>query len=723
MSKAHPHPLFPTYWILIFLLIPLAVSAQPIATLDVMYSTDGGATFDEMVTLDYGQTFLVRMVFDNTGDATGTSAAITTSLPAGFELVNNSTRICLEPGVGETVCSTDAGMGGAVNEGVVWSGQDLTIAPSAGFFGDSTGSTSGSLEIGRKRFLNLHECHYFDGGFDRFFINGHPDIAGTNVSNAADGQIACAAVLGGYAEAGSTVSVFDLLGFRYLNYHECHYLFGADHIYLNGTDAAGTNTSNAADGGAVCAPTAGAHILLANDVQIRNLDMLGKRYINLHDCRYSTPGDQVVFNARGEVDTNTSTEADMAAVCDPTTGVYTLAAGGAGLTVLDLLDATRGGGYVEFEVTPLADGDYDLMTSLSLAETGPATDNGMITVHPKIVPGPLPSIDLQLASCSQNFGDTVVAAEGEIVTARIYFDNAGDLPGTDAAISTDLPAGFSLVPGSTRVCLEPSAGETVCNDDPGMGGAIDEASVWSGTSLSISPSAGLHGEPTGATSGLLEMGRTRYLNLHECHYYNGFNDRFFINTDPTIAGTDLSDTAQTNVDAMCEPMVSGYSLVSSLVTSLDLMANRYVNIHECQYEFFFADRIFINDDDLVGTNASNAQDSTAVCAPTAGSHNNLPGESGVGSLDLYGQRYLNLHECIYQNLGDVVVQNATDASGSNASTIQDAVPDCAASTGLHSLTGSSLLSLDMLDITRGQGYVEFQMTVEAGPVTRRRPSP
>ena len=194
--------------------------AQPLATLDVLLSDDGGATFGNNVTVEQGDTLRVRLHFDNTGDAPGTSSSLTTTLPSGLSRVGSSTRICIQPTEGETICSTDTGMGGAVNEGLVWSGQSLSIAPSAGFFGDSTGSTSGTLEIGRKRYLNLHECHYFDGTTDRFFINGNPAVAGTNVGNTADAAAACIGVMGGHALAGAAVGTFDLLGFRYLNYHE-----------------------------------------------------------------------------------------------------------------------------------------------------------------------------------------------------------------------------------------------------------------------------------------------------------------------------------------------------------------------------------------------------------------------------------------------------------------------------------------------------------------------
>ena len=49
------------------------------------------------------------------------------------------------------------------------------------------------------------------------------------------------------------------------------------------------------------------------------------------------------------------------------------------------------------------------------------------------------------------------------------------------------------------------------------------AAVWSGRTLTISSTAGLFSQGTGHTSGVLAMGKTRYLNLDDCTYYNGLD--------------------------------------------------------------------------------------------------------------------------------------------------------------------------------------------------------
>src|SRR6185503_5938263 len=125
-----------------------------------------------------------------------------------------------------------------------------------------------------------------------------------------------------------------------------------------------------------------------------------------------------------------------------------------------------------------------------------------------------------------SWSTTPTVAPGGTLLARLYYanDTTGAIAG--AQLATTLPAGFSLVAGSTRVCLNPStttptspsAAELACNTDAGQSGAIAEGAVWSGSGLTISPTAGLFGQSASDTSGVLAMGKFRYVNLHQCGY-------------------------------------------------------------------------------------------------------------------------------------------------------------------------------------------------------------
>lgn len=140
------------------------------------------------------------------------------------------------------------------------------------------------------------------------------------------------------------------------------------------------------------------------------------------------------------------------------------------------------------------------------------------------------------------------------------------------------------------------------------------------------------------------------------------------------------------------------------------MGKRWLNLHECQYHFFFFDRIVLNATAAAGSNTSNSEDGEPVCAPAAGSHSLLPEESWAAGIDLRGRRWLNLHECFLRSGDDYVSINAGDGVGSNASNSEDHVAVCPASSGSHTLEDASVLPIDLLDNTRGRGFVEFLVT-------------
>jgi hypothetical protein len=132
--------------------------------------------------------------------------------------------------------------------------------------------------------------------------------------------------------------------------------------------------------------------------------------------------------------------------------------------------------------------------------------------------GAAPSITLEYSTDGGTTWSTApTVSAGGTVLARVYYtnDTTGAIDGTQ--VSTSLPSGFVLVPGSTRVCLNPSttnptspdSTELACNTDADQGGAIADSAVWSGGTLNISPTAGLFGQSSGATSGVLAMGKTR----------------------------------------------------------------------------------------------------------------------------------------------------------------------------------------------------------------------
>jgi hypothetical protein len=334
------------------------------------------------------------------------------------------------------------------------------------------------------------------------------------------------------------------------------------------------------------------------------------------------------------------------------------------------------------------------------------------------------------------WSDTVTAQRGDTVTARLFYDTTKDSTVTGASLTTQIPDGFTYVPGSTRNVLAPGS-----NVATGAVGAETKAaavadSVWSGDQLQVSPSAGFNGESNASQSGVLRNGVKRYLNLDECDYmYNGVHgNRYVINAygaGQFATGTNVSNNRDTA--ATCGGGGSGWALYGGTVTSLDLLGNRYVNLNECDYRLAGDDysRWVINNGQGGAwggsTNASNTIDGAAGCGPAGNDGNNEWSlrASTTSALDLLGNRYVNLHECDYVETGGASNANrfVTNRPGADAfatGTSTSPTPSASASCGVGgsgwSFNSGSLTVLDLLDTARGQGFVEFAFTSEVpGP--------
>src|SRR5690606_21666264 len=115
-------------------------------------------------------------------------------------------------------------------------------------------------------------------------------------------------------------------------------------------------------------------------------------------------------------------------------------------------------------------------------------------------------------------------------------------------------------------------------------------------------------------------------------------------------GTNTSNSADSS--ASCEGSLSGgYYVSGQNVEPIDLLGNRYLNLHECQVSNG-RDSVTYNVTTPnwigVGTNASNSADTTPAC------ENNLPGNyviqgQTVQALDIVRDHYFTLHACQASN--------------------------------------------------------------------------
>lgn len=740
-----------------------AVNAAPSAS--VVYSSDGGITWNASPTVKSGQELIARHYFNNDSTGNVTDARMSTALPAGFTRVPGSTRTCLNPGTtnpvnpaSELVCNSDAGQGGAISESSVWSGSNLAIAPNAGLYGEATNATTGLMAAGKKRYLNLHQC-LRNAGFQYITvaINDPPAAdwyAGTKTSNTADSNYNCGTNTGGWAlhTTISSVQNLDLLGKRYLNLHQCLNYYsdanGTRYITtLTNTPAAtgwaaGTNTANTANTTVNCGTSGWTLHTGISDVQA--LDILNNRYVNLHEClRVHTSGWYLSAfindppTTAWRTGTHASNTPDTALTCPDIAGWPTHSTL-SDFQVLDTLDTNRGQGFVEYKIIAPAvtsTQTFNQTATLTGTSTGNPTANGTLTVEP----------DVQLVYSVDGGAtwttDPKVDA-GANLRVRLFSHNKRDATATSARFATALPAGFTRVPGSTRVCLSPGttvathiSNDRLCNTDAGQGGAINEAAVWSGNNLTISPTAGLYGQPTNATAGFLAAGKNKYLNLHQCVRYIDptILDWITVAIDDPIAGdwyagTNASNTADSARD--CGSVASWPAQPSiSDVQNLDLFGKRYVNLHQCAHYYPDATNgnrwiTTLTKDPAAtnwatGTNTANTTDSAVSCATPGGGWVAYTPFINVQSLDMLTNRYINIHECnryqgsptVYTSLFIANPPGTAWRTGTKVSNTPDATLDCPAVGGWTNHPSlSDFQVIDTLDINRGQVFVEFEMT-------------
>lgn len=417
------------------------------------YSTDGGATWSATATVDAGDDVLVRQWYDNTGSASETGASVRTTVPAGFTLQGGSTQVCLNPSTSNpTTPNASEERCAASNQGAVWSGSSLQISPSAGFYGESNGSTTGMTAFGRKRYLNLHQCVWNDATGtsvpDRTTTltdagsNAAWD-AGSNVSNTAATSAVCGAGTAPWTPASllDGAAAYDLLGNRYFNLHQCNWhrtdtpnqdLFSAmTDVSDNPVWHTGSNSSNTADASLVCGAGNFSYVTSPATQGVQALDLRDRRYLHINQCVYRdtdvleriTHVVNTQSNAAYRTGTTTSNSASLSLSCGTGDPKHALVANMSGTATFDLLDTARGAGYVEYALTAPAtpsptacagafagteaftqDGTYQS------DQTSTATSTGNLTVDFSALSDPCPTDPIP--TVDPLVGGALVAAAG-----------------------------------------------------------------------------------------------------------------------------------------------------------------------------------------------------------------------------------------------------------------------------------------------------------------------
>ncbi|MFI0976253.1 hypothetical protein ACH4SP_04385 [Streptomyces sp. NPDC021093] len=212
----------------------------------------------------------------------------------------------------------------------------VVAAAVAGAIGLTLGTTAVAEQPGvqpAERYLNLHQCVYVGSG--GHYTNVLPNTAntafntGTNISSTPDSALSCSPGGGGWkpAPANSAVKDFDLTAGRYLNMHQCVYFSAGQHYTAvlpntpNVNFNTGTNVSDTADTKLNCAPGGGGWRLLLANSAVKSFDLANNRYLNLHQCVWTSSGQYYMGllpnspNTNFNTGTNASQTADTALNC------------------------------------------------------------------------------------------------------------------------------------------------------------------------------------------------------------------------------------------------------------------------------------------------------------------------------------------------------------------------------------------------------------------------
>ncbi|UQI45181.1 hypothetical protein M1P56_12895 [Streptomyces sp. HU2014] len=221
----------------------------------------------------------------------------------------------------------------------------VAAAAVAGAIGLTLGSTAVAEQPRARpaeRYLNLHQCVYVGSG--GHYTNVLPNTAntafntGTNASSTPDTALSCGPGGGGWspAPANSAVKAFDLTAGRYLNVHQCVYFSAGQHYTAvlpntpNVNFNTGTNVSNSADTKLNCASGGGGWRLLLANSAVESFELADNRYLNLHQCVWTSSGMYYMGllpntpNANFNTGTNASRTADTALSCRAGGGGWTL---------------------------------------------------------------------------------------------------------------------------------------------------------------------------------------------------------------------------------------------------------------------------------------------------------------------------------------------------------------------------------------------------------------
>ena len=174
----------------------------------------------ETLTVAPGDYITVRLRYSNTSPISATNGVISDSLPdSKFTFIPGTLKNCL---VNSNTCAT-------LNDGL-FTGSNLVLNPSSGYYGSSTSSASGNLELGKNLYLHNTVCS--QSAKSESFIQ--------SVDNSTLFVPNCSQLNGGSFVTSS--NNFSLLGQRYLHQTVCNQTGGDKENFVQAVNNSATFT-------------------------------------------------------------------------------------------------------------------------------------------------------------------------------------------------------------------------------------------------------------------------------------------------------------------------------------------------------------------------------------------------------------------------------------------------------------------------------------------------
>ena len=656
-----------------------------------------------------GELVNVRNYYNNTNTSSVTAANITDSIPTNFTRVG-------------TVTNTYVDATPVTLNNNVFTGQNLSVAPGAGYFGyagDNT-LTSSNLELGRARYITQFSCAPTTPAIRIYSLRGLTTTDQSAMFNGAT-DAECETIVTGQGtpwqtnSGGTTAQSYILAGQRYLTQISCSPNAPSARVYrLRGTGNIDQSNAGVADAECETIVTGQGTPWQTNSggPTSTSFDMLGQRYLTQISCVPNTPAFRF-YKLRGvgnAVQTNGGVaDAECETFVSGQGFSWQSNSGGPTSTSFDTSDPTRGHGYISYTMqtptTGLTNGQT-FGTSSSMVgtngnvQTFTSDKTGSLTVinanSANIISGIIPNDCTTYpggTTASETNGDgtacvaktyvkngieytNMEVAPGETVTVRLRYNNSATTSADQIRLRDNIPTGWTLTGNATAKYVD--------SIPVSLGTAASIFNSPDDTGLDVAPHIGFFGAnsstPATDAASLLELGKKRYIGATFCQSVSY--------TNTTVALTGPSNTPPTPSCVNVLPTNVGNFYGTS---TYDFLGNRYIPAAWCS-------AVPSGPEGGLGFSLGNPRNT-----PDAGNCFNVGLNTyWTAAFDLLGKRFLPYYVCqqtvpVITNFTYVGTPSATNTPASSCADIYT-----------QSVGGFNYI--DLSDQNRAHGYLEYQMT-------------